>query len=147
MPNPTGPPQTQTSFLLLFHSIVHILFPFGIQILQQHRNRVVFKNLPTSQTIHKEIIQRAVRYVFCAQNVAVNRPRVEKFIKWERPHRSWFKLTINGSLLGVDTTFCTPYDSSLRSPMMLKLYDPRPIQRPIRYQVDLRSVKMENITF
>ena len=24
MPNPTGPPQTQTSFLLLFHSIVHI---------------------------------------------------------------------------------------------------------------------------
>ena len=61
---------------------------------------MVFKNLPTGQAIHKEITQRAAEFVFCAQNVAASKLRVEKLIRWERPQRGWFKLNTNCSLLG-----------------------------------------------
>ena len=46
------------------------LFSFEIWTIWQHRNKVVFKNQPPCQTIHREVIQRASKFVFCAQDYA-----------------------------------------------------------------------------
>ena len=42
------------------------LFAFGVWILWQHRNRVVFKNFTPNQNIHMEIVQRATKFSYCA---------------------------------------------------------------------------------
>lgn len=44
-----------------------VIFAIGIWTLWNHRNRVVFKNMPASQAIHKDVIQRAVEYALVAQ--------------------------------------------------------------------------------
>ena len=75
-------------------------FSFGVWTLWNHRNRVVFKNTPPSLSIHKEVIQRAAKFTLCAKNLSSNKPRVERFIRWERPIRSWFKLNTDGASLG-----------------------------------------------
>ena len=77
-----------------------ILFSFGVWILWNHRNRVVFKNTPPSLSIHKEIIQRAAEFTFCAKTSSSKNPRVERLIRWERPGRGWFKLNTDGASLG-----------------------------------------------
>ena len=56
-------------------------------------------------------------------------------------------LNVGHPMMAIDTTFCTPYNLALYSLVMLKLQGPRLVQSPIKYQIDLRSVKMENITF
>ena len=76
------------------------LFSFGVWTLWNHRNKVVFKNTPPSPSIHKEVIQRATEFTFSAKNLSVKSPRVEKFIRWERQVRGWFKLNIDGASLG-----------------------------------------------
>jgi len=38
--------------------------------------------------------------VFCAQNYAGYKVKVEQRIRWERPCQGWFKLNTNGSSLG-----------------------------------------------
>lgn len=48
------------------------LFAFGVWILWQHKNRVVFKNFTTNQNIHKEIVQRAAEFAYYAQNMAAS---------------------------------------------------------------------------
>ncbi|XP_065618458.1 uncharacterized protein LOC136062817 [Quercus suber] len=60
------------------------LFSFGVWTLWNHRNRVVFKNTPLRPSTHKEVIQRAAEFAFCAKNQSVKSPRVERFIQWER---------------------------------------------------------------
>ena len=76
------------------------LFSFGVWTLWNHRNKVVFKNTPPSPSIHKEVIQRAAEFTFFAKNLSVKSPRVEKFIRWERQVRGWFKLNTDGASLG-----------------------------------------------
>lgn len=44
-----------------------VIFAIGIWTLWNHRNRVVFKNMPASQAINKDVIQRAVEYALVAQ--------------------------------------------------------------------------------
>lgn len=66
----------------------------------QHRNRVVFQNQFPIQFIHKEIMQRASEFVYCAQTISACRPRVERRIRWEKPSREWYKLNTDGSSLG-----------------------------------------------
>ena len=56
-------------------------FAFGIWILWQHRNRIVFQNQSPNQSIHKEVMKRATEFAFCAQSVSTNRTRVERRIK------------------------------------------------------------------
>ena len=68
------------------------LFSFGVWILWQHRNRVIFKNFTPNQNIYKEIVQKAAKFAYCAQNMAASKLQVEKYLQWERPHRGWFKL-------------------------------------------------------
>ena len=68
------------------------LFAFGVWILWQHRNRVIFKNFTPNQNIYKEIVQKAAKFAYCAQNMAASKLQVEKYLQWERPHRGWFKL-------------------------------------------------------
>ena len=63
-----------------------------------------------------------------------------------KPVGSW-NLEGSSTLGSVDPAFCTPYDTGPCSPMMLELKCPRPVLSPIRYQINLRSIKMENITF
>ena len=75
-------------------------FAFGIWILWQHRNRIVFQNQSPNQSIHKEVMKRATEFALCAQLVLANRTRVERRIKWERPLRGWYKLNTDGSSLG-----------------------------------------------
>ena len=74
----------------------NLIFAFGFWTLWQHRNKVVFQKQSPNQTIHLEIIQRAVEYAFCAQRNSIKRPRVERGIQWERPYRCWFKLNTDG---------------------------------------------------
>ena len=45
-----------------------VIFAIGIWTLWSHCNRVVFKNTPASQAIHKDVIHRAVEYALVAQN-------------------------------------------------------------------------------
>ncbi|KAL0009213.1 hypothetical protein SO802_010715 [Lithocarpus litseifolius] len=52
------------------------LFAFGVWILWQHMNRVVFKNFTPNQNIHKEIVQRAAEFAYCAQNMAASKLRI-----------------------------------------------------------------------
>ena len=47
----------------------------------------------------------------------------------------------------VDTAFCTPYDSGPRSPMMLNSKTQSWFRAQSEVKIDLRSVKMKNITF
>lgn len=77
-----------------------IIFAFGIWSLWNHRNKVVFKNMPSSQAIHRDIIQRAVEYALVAQNTIIRQPRIDRNIRWERPNRGWYKPNMDGSSLG-----------------------------------------------
>ena len=78
----------------------NILFSFGIWILWNHRNMVVFKNTPPSLSIHKEVIQRAAEFTFCAKTSSSKNPRVERLIRWVRLGKGWFKLNTDGASLG-----------------------------------------------
>ena len=60
----------------------------------------MFKNTPLSFSIHKEVIQRAAEFTFCAKTSSSKNPRVERLIQWERPGRGWFKLNTDGASLG-----------------------------------------------
>ena len=53
-------------------------FAFGIWILWQHRNRIVFQNQSPNQSIHKEVMKKATEFALCAQSVSANRTRVER---------------------------------------------------------------------
>ncbi|KAL0011763.1 hypothetical protein SO802_006871 [Lithocarpus litseifolius] len=77
-----------------------VIFAFGIWSLWNHHNRVLFKNLPTSQAIHKDIIHKAVEYALVAQNTITRQPWIERNIRWERPNKGWYKLNTDGSSLG-----------------------------------------------
>ena len=78
----------------------NILFSFGVWILWNHRNRVVFKNTPPSFSIHKGVIQRAAEFTFYAKTSSSKNPRVERLIQWERLGRGWFKLNMDSASLG-----------------------------------------------
>ncbi|KAK9988335.1 hypothetical protein SO802_028574 [Lithocarpus litseifolius] len=77
-----------------------VIFAVGIWALWSHRNRVVFKNMPSSQAIHRDIIHRAVEYALVAQSTITKQPRIARNIRWERPNRGWYKLNTDGSSLG-----------------------------------------------
>lgn len=53
---------------------------------------MIFKNFTPNQNIYKEIVQKAAKFAYCAQNMAASKLQVEKYLQWERPHRGWFKL-------------------------------------------------------
>lgn len=61
---------------------------------------MVFQNQVPNQFIHKEIMQRASEFVYCAQAISACRPRVERRIRSEKPSREWYKLNTGGSSLG-----------------------------------------------
>ena len=61
------------------------IFSFRIWTIWQHRNGVVLKNQPPCQTIHREVIQRASKFLFCAQDYAGFKINIKRRIRWERP--------------------------------------------------------------
>ena len=60
---------------------------------------MVFKNQTLFQNVHREVIQRALEYVYCAQNFTSIKLGAEQRIKWKRTGRGWLKLNTNGSSL------------------------------------------------
>ncbi|KAL0013345.1 hypothetical protein SO802_000414 [Lithocarpus litseifolius] len=78
----------------------NLIFAFGVWIIWQHRNRVVFQNHSPNYDIHAEVIHRTTEFVFCAQGNSHKSPRVERSIRWERLYCNWFKLNTDGSALG-----------------------------------------------
>ncbi|KAF3948715.1 hypothetical protein CMV_025317 [Castanea mollissima] len=77
-----------------------IIFSFGIWILWLNRNSVLFRHENGKRNLKYDVLAKVVEFSYIGLNASLTPTRRQIAISWQFPPPTWFKLNLNGSLLG-----------------------------------------------
>ena len=73
------------------------VFLFSIWLLWKDRNMCIFKHKNPNPNLSKDIVDRASKFFFCANNGLVTKRMILKSIRWEKSRAGWLTLNTDGS--------------------------------------------------
>ena len=77
------------------------MFLFSIWLLWKDRNLCVFGHKNPNPNLSRDIVNRASKFFFCANNALVTKRMIVKNIRWEKLRAGWLTLNTDGSAASI----------------------------------------------